>query len=186
MRGHSENLHTLLKQMAQGNQEAFAAFYTLMHPRLCHYLLYSFDDLTQEEAEDVASDALMIAWQRAHQYRGEFAAASAQRWVFTIARREVYRLRKAAQRLTALEKACNLPVASPWEETVARQDILNRWQDFLASLSPREQEIAYLRFQQDWTLEQIAGHFQVSKPRVHQILHRMLARARRWLEIEAP
>ncbi len=186
LRAHSENLHILLKQMAQGNREAFAAFYTTMHPRLCRYLLRSFDDLTPEEAEDVASDALMIAWQQAPQYRGKFASASAQRWVITIARREVYRLQKAERRLTALENACGLQSANLWEEAIIAHDLVNRWRAFLASLSPREQEIARLRFQQGWTLAQIAAHFHLSKPRVHQILHRILARARHQLEIETP
>ena len=87
----SSDPDALLKEAAEGNQEAFRALYDILSPRLMAFLLAMVRD--RHIAEDILQEAMVSTWN----HRADFDAhkASAATWIISIARhRALDHLRK--------------------------------------------------------------------------------------------
>lgn len=95
--------------------------------------------LAGEEADDLAQEALLAAWRKLRQWRGEGSFAA---WLRQIAtRRFLDRLRKEKNRTASdpVELGSGTPAASPFDQRIAVDNAL-------ASLGPQERAAALLVF----------------------------------------
>ena len=87
----------LLRLVASGDREAFSSLFGLLAPRVKAYLMKLGSDAAA--AEDLAQDVMVTVWRKASQF--DPARASAQTWVFVIARnRRIDSLRREDSSLT--------------------------------------------------------------------------------------
>jgi RNA polymerase sigma-70 factor (ECF subfamily) len=101
----------LLRRSAEGDRQAFldfAARHQAAVLRFCRALTASVED-----AEDILQDTLLTAWRKAGTFAGR---GSARSWLFTVARRKLYRTKKASMSLTGMDPATleQLGLAAGW------------------------------------------------------------------------
>lgn len=75
----------LMLRAAKKDREAFGELYTLLGPKLKGYMMRFCRD--GAKAEELTQEVLLTAWRRADRY--DPARASAETWIFTIARNRV-------------------------------------------------------------------------------------------------
>ncbi|MEZ5856273.1 MAG: sigma-70 family RNA polymerase sigma factor [Hyphomicrobiaceae bacterium] len=72
----------LICAVARQDKEAFARLFQYFAPRI--KAMHMRKGLAEQRAEDLAQEAMLSVWRKAHQYNPEGARAAA--WIFTIAR----------------------------------------------------------------------------------------------------
>ncbi|MBU0935137.1 MAG: RNA polymerase sigma factor [Spirochaetes bacterium] len=147
------------KQLDHGaRQRLFAGFWQEWHPRLRVYYR-SFGALSAEDGEELASDALLQAFERADSYRPERELAP---WLYTVARRlalsRLRVLRRRPEQSTDPALFVDLAAAAEpgpegcymaGQERVLAARLLN-------GLPEKERELAYLVYGAELSLPQIA------------------------------
>ncbi|MGC6534949.1 MAG: sigma-70 family RNA polymerase sigma factor [Parvibaculales bacterium] len=137
------------------NRDAFAALFSHFAPRLKGYLLRL--GANDGQAEEVAQEAMLTVWRKAHLYDRKKAAAST--WIFTIARnRRIDLLRR--QKFPEIDADDPVLVpdapAQPDEEVIsARQD--SEVRQALDTLPPEQRELVRLAFYNGWSHSKIAA-----------------------------
>jgi RNA polymerase sigma factor (sigma-70 family) len=130
-----------------------------------------------ETADDAAQEAIVRAWRhrdRCRQPERPFG------WLRRIARNEA--VRAACRRPN--EVLVDEPLAVPdgrSEETELVEDRL-LFSEILATLSHADQELARLRYYEDFTCAALADHFGLSEATVKVRLHRLRRRLRQRME----
>lgn len=163
----------LLHQSIGGDRQAFLGF-TRRHQaavlRFCRTLSTSAED-----AEDVLQETFLTAWRKAGTFEGR---GSARSWLFTIARRKVYRAARASQAIAAgaVESLEELGVAAGWGgsgsgETFGLDEQLEVRRAF-DSLSPADRQILILRDLEGLSSAEAAAVLGVELPALKSRLHR--------------
>jgi len=136
----------LMSQVADGDQDAFAALYDAVAPRVYGLIRRVVRDAAL--AEEVAQEALVEVWRNASRF--DRARGSAAGWIFTIAhRRAVDRVRAeqaAAERERRTARA-SVPFDDVVEEVTARleQHAVRRCLDALTRVQREAILLAYYR-----------------------------------------
>jgi len=163
----------LLYQSMGGDRQAFLGF-TRRHQaavlRFCRTLSASAED-----AEDVLQETFLTAWRKAGTFEGR---GSARSWLFTIARRKVYRAARASQAIAAgaVESLEELGVAAGWGgsgsgERFGLDEQLEVRRAF-NSLSPADRQILILRDLEGLSNAEAATVLGVELPALKSRLHR--------------
>jgi len=136
----------LLPRVARGDDDAFAALYDLLAPRIYGLILRVLRDPAQ--AEEVAQEVLVDVWRTASRYDPSRGSATA--WVFTIAhRRAVDRVRAEQAGADRARRVAAASVETPYDEVAeqasARLDRLQvrRCLDGLTDLQRESITLAY-------------------------------------------
>src|SRR4029453_8438912 len=105
----------LLRQVARGDEKAFAALYDLLAPRVFGLARRVLRDPAQ--AEEVAQEALVEVWRTAARF--DSAKGSATSWVLTIThRRAVDRVRAAQAGADRERRVAAASVDTPYDDVV--------------------------------------------------------------------
>jgi RNA polymerase sigma-70 factor (ECF subfamily) len=171
-------LNALLLQVAASrDRAAFAVLFSHFAPRVKAYLLRL--GAAPALAEDLAQEALLSLWRKAHLF--DPAKASAATWLFTIARN----LRIDAIRREKRPELEPEDFASPED---ARADEVLVWADnevrlraALRELSPDQVQVVELSFFADKPHSQIAGELGIPLGTVKSRLRLAMARLKRAL-----
>ena len=139
---------------ARQDKEAFRVLFTHFAPRLKTYL--SNLGMTGERAEDLAQEAMVAVWQKAHLYRPEKAAAST--WIFQIARNKfIDQMRRQKYPEVQVEDHLNELVAEDETDApVALDRMSSRVADAMGALSEVQREVVELSFFEELSHSQIA------------------------------
>jgi RNA polymerase sigma-70 factor (ECF subfamily) len=136
----------LLRQVARGNEAAFAELYEQVAPRVYGLVLRVLRDPAQ--SEEVTQEALVEIWRTAGRFDSNRGSANA--WMFTIAhRRAVDRVRAEQAGAERLRKVAAVSVDTPYDEVVeqatARLDRVQvrRCMDGLTELQREAITLAY-------------------------------------------
>ena len=162
------------------NRDAFAALFSHFAPRLKGYLLRL--GASDGQAEEVAQEAMLTVWRKAHLYDRKKAAAST--WIFTIARnRRIDLLRR--QKFPEIDADDPVLVpdapAQPDEEVIsARQD--SEVRQALDTLPPEQRELVRLAFYNGWSHSKIASDTNLPLGTVKSRLRLAFSRLRNELE----
>lgn len=86
------SFNDLVSQIARTqNKQAFVTVFDYFAPRVKGFLMRG--GMSEEEAEELAQETMLMVWQKADQYNPELSSAST--WIYTIARnKKIDRLRK--------------------------------------------------------------------------------------------
>jgi RNA polymerase sigma-70 factor, ECF subfamily len=141
-------LEPLVAQMAQGRQEALAAFYDETSPMINGVLRRILE--REEDAEEVLLDVYMKAWKNAAGYSEK--RGSVQSWLIIMARNSAIdriRQHRAQPRAVPLEPESGFelesPDASPEQQTAAAQR-RRKIQQLMSELPPEQREAVELAF----------------------------------------
>jgi RNA polymerase sigma-70 factor, ECF subfamily len=152
---------TLLRCIAQGNQESLHVLYQRYQPRLRRYLWRQLGgDLLL--AEDTVQEVFLAVWRYSGGYRGE---ASVAVWLFRIAHHCASHARRAQSRRPESHQL-RLPEddepdhlsAAIGVRTSLEDEVVSRltFTEALQQLSEKHREVLTLIFQQGFTLEEVA------------------------------
>jgi RNA polymerase sigma-70 factor (ECF subfamily) len=142
-----QELNDLLLLVAKGDRQAFAAFFSLLAPRVKAYLMKLGSSGTT--AEDLTQDVMVTVWRKASQF--DPARASAQTWVFVIARnRRIDNLRREDSAVTY----GHVPPDGPDDAKLADDVLAGRQDDALVrkaieGLPAEQQEVVRRSFFED-------------------------------------
>ncbi len=144
----------LLGRIAQGDEDAMAAFYR-QHGRvvLAQALLVTGERVL---AEEIVQDTMLAVWRGAGAFRGE---SSVRSWVIAIARRQT-RDRLRGQRLRVVGEAflSDRPIAGPGPETTALDRAeLAEVRTAIGELAPAHRELLGLVFGAGLSLPEAAS-----------------------------
>jgi RNA polymerase sigma-70 factor (ECF subfamily) len=136
----------LMSQVADGDQDAFAALYDAVAPRVYGLIRRVVRDAAL--AEEVAQEALVEVWRTASRF--DRARGSAAGWIFTIAHRRAVDRVRAEQAATERERRtarASVPFDDVVEEVTARleQHAVRRCLDALTRVQREAILLAYYR-----------------------------------------
>ena len=168
-------LDSLLARVAQARDKAaFAALFAHFAPRVKAYLLRL--GATSAQAEDLAQEALLSLWRKAHLF--DSTKASAATWLFTIARNlRIDALRR--EKRPALDPEDFLPEAAPEADAamaLAEDEV--RLRAALKHLPPDQAAVIEQSFFADKPHSQIAGEMGIPLGTVKSRLRLAMARLR--------
>jgi RNA polymerase sigma-70 factor (ECF subfamily) len=175
------DIQTILQHIAKGNRQAFAPLVEQYQRPLFSYL--GRMGFSPAQAEDLAQETFIRAWQHLGQYdahRAEFST-----WLFTIARRlALNELERAGNRLETHWGEDPPDVAShdatPLEHTEQHEQ-QRRVQAALKRLPLQERSLLALAYSQGLDMQAIAHIEGCSVGAVKTRLHRAREQLRQWL-----
>jgi RNA polymerase sigma-70 factor, ECF subfamily len=182
---------TLARGLRRRDPELLDSLIARYEYRLFRYLVYLTGD--REAARDLFQETWLRVLARAHQYDGE---SRFETWLFAIARHLVIdsSRRKRTESLDELTDPAER--ARPWEPEAPKADSpltmlsgreqTERMESALAQLPAVYREVLLLRFQEDLSLEEIAGVVKAPLSTVKSRLYRGLSAARELLEAQEP
>ncbi len=150
----------LLRRIGQGDREAFAQFYERFSGLLFSVIVRILNDTN--EAEDVAQEAFVQIWDRAHSY--DPALGKPLSWVLTLARNKaIDRLRALQRRFRFVEEVADQTVEPPGGQQ--RESAFNRDQVALlriavSGLSAEQRQAIEMAFFGGMTQNEIAESLQ--------------------------
>lgn len=171
------DIQLVLRQIADGNREAFTEIVEAFQRPLFRYLGHM--GLPASLAEEIAQETFLRVWQHLPQF--DARRASFQTWLFTIGRRLAFNeLQRASYRLETHhaddthEAMSPAPGPEEHEEQLAR---LKQLQKAMSQLSPQDRSLLALAHGQDLSLKTIA-HIEgctetAAKVRLHRARKRL-------------
>jgi len=175
------DIQAILQHIAKGNRQAFVPLVERYQRPLFSYL--GRMGFSQAQAEDLAQETFIRAWQHLGQYdahRAEFST-----WLFTIARRlALNELERAGNRLETHWGEEPPDVAShdatPLEH-VEQHEQQRRLHAALKRLPPRERNLLALAYSQGLDMKSISHIEGCSEGAIKTRLHRIREQLRHWL-----
>jgi RNA polymerase sigma-70 factor (ECF subfamily) len=162
----------LLRQVAAGDEAAFAELYDLYAPAIYNYLLRLVNE--PAVAEEILQEVFLVMWQSAHRFREE---AKVKTWLLRIAHHQaVSWLRRAHAALWSNEEL-EADEHDHIEEHLARSWQIDQIRAVLAQLTPNHRAVIELTFVQGLSYAEIAGVMNCPigtvKSRMSYALHRL-------------
>jgi RNA polymerase sigma-70 factor (ECF subfamily) len=173
----------LLQRSAEGDREAFLQFMDRHQAALFRFCRSLSDRV--EDAEDALQETFLAAWRHADGFRG---SGSARSWLFTSARRHVYRAvrRERPEALGDTSDLEQLGVEAGWGEegrTLANIDLAEAFD----RLSTVDQQVLVLRelegFSNAEAAEILGVELAAIKSRLHRARLRLMAAVTRGTDI---
>ena len=169
----------LIRRVADGELEAFRAFYHRYHPRLIRFVsrLIRRRDLVEE----TVNDALLAVWQQADRFRGDSRVST---WVLGIA----YRVAMKRLRTVARQPEEPLPERLRLVEPQGADTELNQRQRNAAlrravdRLPADQRSVIELTFFEEFSYQEIAAIMECPENTVKTRMFHARRKLRRWLE----
>lgn len=164
------------------DREAFARLFEHFAPRVKSYMLRI--GCSAGQAEDLAQDALVAVWRKAHLFDPDRAAAST--WVFTIARHLRIDALRRRQGDSAGDEAAefdHLETDEPGPEARAEAGLQQRrLAQALSQLPPEQVQVLHLSYYEDCPHARIAQRLNLPLGTVKSRMRLAVAQLRRLLE----
>ena len=162
----------LARRAGAGCVESFAELARRYQTRIVHYVRHVLGARGNGDADDVAQDAFVRAWQAIRSYEERWAFST---WLFTIARRTCLNHVRGVKRRRVRE-AVTAPVFDglddPCTTALAVERAVKLWDVAAHQLSERQVTALWLRYAESKSLPEIAAVVETSEANVKVILHR--------------
>jgi RNA polymerase sigma-70 factor (ECF subfamily) len=159
------HVQTLVRAAREGSREAFGDLVTLHQRAAFHTALAALHD--REDAEDVAQDAFVVAWQKLAGFRGD---STFRTWLLTIVWRKALDRRRQRQawwtRLRSSRAGADGEAFDPIgtiagdgldpEQTALARDLARQIRRAIERLSPRLRDTLLLASSGEHTYDEIA------------------------------
>lgn len=157
---------------AMGCPESFACLAARMQPKLVSFLFKRMGQL--QDAEDVAAEAILKAWQNRDKYDAQFQFST---WVYSIAKRTaVDHHRKQSRRETkSLKQSASAEVlagAAAESKVSTGGPASNIWAVAECVLSTDQYSALWLKYAEDMNVAEIASVLSKSQVGIRVLLHR--------------
>lgn len=168
-----------------GDRESFARIY---QGYIGELLSYGYRVTSNRQLiKDSIQDVFLDLWQQRENLSDP---ASLKFYLFRALRNRILRnisVQKdspAAGTAPSLEELLfDLPFEQAWVESETQQEQVERLRHAIDQLPKRQQEVIQLRFNQNFSLEEIAGLMQISNQSVRNLLHRSITELRRFFQL---
>ncbi len=141
----------LLRQVATGNEAAFAELYDLYAPSVYNYLLRLVNE--PAVAEEILQEVFLAMWQGAHRFREE---AKVKTWLLRIAHHQAVSWLRRARAAAWTNEELEDHEHDPIEEHLARSWQIDQVRAALACLTPNHRAVIELTFVQGLSYAEIA------------------------------
>jgi RNA polymerase sigma-70 factor, ECF subfamily len=139
--------------------------------RVCYHLTGH-----QQDAEDLAQDALIKVCRHLHTYRGDCAIQS---WIYRIILNQQRDSIRKKKNITLVEITETASTTEGFEGSVSMKLVV---QDLLHELAGVDRQIFILRFQEDLSLKEIAELLEMKEATVKTRMFRLRDRLREYLK----
>jgi RNA polymerase sigma-70 factor (ECF subfamily) len=174
----------LLRLVARGDEQAFAALYDSLAPRVFGLARRVLRDAAQ--AEEVAQEALVEVWRTAARF--DSSKGSATSWVLTIThRRAVDRVRSAQAGVDRERRAAVANVETPYDDVVEEVTASLEQQQVrrcLKGLTELQREAITLAYYDGFTYREVAEKLDTALPTIKTRMRDGLIRLRDCLGVE--
>jgi RNA polymerase sigma-70 factor (ECF subfamily) len=149
----AETQAMLLHRMAQGDRDAFAAFYRQVERPLFGYLMKLVRE--RDLAEEILNETMLEVWRQAGRFEGRSAVNT---WVFSIAHhRAVSRFRKRRESALNDDHAATIADDAPMPDQRAQSSGMSRLlARLMEQLTFEHREILHLAYYQEFSVQEIA------------------------------
>jgi RNA polymerase sigma-70 factor (family 1) len=178
----SHNEASLLLQVAEGDQKAFAALFHLYHHRLGIYLY----QLTSSKvfAEEIIQDVFCKVWEK----RAELPALhNFQHWLFTVSKNHALNvLRKMVRERTERQIWEKQQLNLPQDADITAEDQLQLIDRAISQLPPQQKKVFILSRYQRRKYIEIAAELNLSKETVKTYLQIATSSIRKFVNTHLP
>ena len=141
----------LLRQVAAGDEAAFAELYDLYAPPVYNYLLRLVNEAAV--AEEILQEVFLAMWQSAHRFRAE---ATVKTWLLRIAHHQAVSWLRRTRATLWPNDELEADDHEPIEAHLARSWQIDQVRAALARLSPNHRAVIELTFVQGLSYAEIA------------------------------
>lgn len=167
----------LVDRAVAGDADAFAALYARHVDRVYRHCYYYMGNRT--DAEDVAQQTFLRAWQAIGRYRRSGAPFLA--WLLTIAGRTAISQLRRTRELPGAVKQRHQGVGDDPQEIVATLDTCDMVRAAVLELNPDRQQVIILRFIEGLSIAEVAAVLGKTENNISVVQHRALKDLRRCL-----
>lgn len=159
----------LAERLQAGCSEAFALLFERLRPRLVHFLWQRTGNRT--DAEDVAQDAFVRAYEKIEQYNGQYRFTT---WLFTIASRIAIDRKRARKPTVNTDALGPLPDHhdGPTSSVVQNELRDNLWVISARVLNESQHTALWLRYGEELGIDEIASIMDKSAVGIRVLLMR--------------
>jgi RNA polymerase sigma-70 factor (ECF subfamily) len=155
----------------------FEELYTHFSKDIYRFALYLCGN--HAEAEDIASETFVRAWNAT----GKIRAATAKAYLFKIARNHYLEGLSRKKRQTPLDDTMPDGAANPYADAEHRI-ALNRVLGVLQQMPEIDRTVLLLRVQEGWSYQEIADAVGLSLPAVKVKIHRTRLKLAQWRAVQ--
>nr|WP_295934008.1 sigma-70 family RNA polymerase sigma factor [uncultured Dyadobacter sp.] len=166
-----------------GDRESFARIY---QSYIAELLSYGYRVTSNRQLiKDSIQDVFLDLWQQRENLSD---TASIKFYLFRALRNRILRnlsvqKNNASTGASLEELLFDLPFEQSWVESEMQQEQVQRLRHAIDQLPKRQQEVIQLRFNQNFSLEEIAEMMQISNQSVRNLLHRSITELRRFFQL---
>ncbi|PIR44265.1 hypothetical protein COV23_00820 [Candidatus Wolfebacteria bacterium CG10_big_fil_rev_8_21_14_0_10_31_9] len=173
---------SIIKSAIDGEASAFGSLYDKYHSKIYRFIYLKVSH--REEAEDLAHQVFLNAWQNISKYK--FQGLPFSSWLYQIARNQVidhYRTKKVTVNLEIIEEifisdySVDKEVGSILELETARKAILK--------LNQEQQDIIIMRFVEDLSPKEISQTLGKPESTIRVLQHRAIQNLKKILKNES-
>lgn len=175
-----ENEKQHIAKAKKGNKESFSLLYEHHLPKIYRYVRFKVNG--QSEAEDIAHEVFLSAWQNIRGYKYEGLPFSS--WLYQIARNAVIDSYRTAKKNLPIEmvKEDLFEISDQQAEKMDTALEMNKVKKMISLLKPDYQDVIIMRFIEELSQEEIAAALNKSEGAIRLIQHRALKELKSLLE----
>lgn len=169
-------LAELVVRARRGDREAFGELVTQFEGRIFHYLRQF--TAGAHDAEDLTQDTFVKAWRGIARFESTGSFSS---WLYTIAKRTALNHLRSRKHESGAEAPEEIDATTPAQVCEAGEEQDSVW-TLARKLKPAQYEALWLRYGEDFSIEETARVMRTNQIRVRVLLHRGRAQLARLLE----
>jgi RNA polymerase sigma-70 factor, ECF subfamily len=172
----------LLKQLNQGDNQAFLVVYDYFAPKIFRYIYYQVGR-NKSLAEELAQQSFFKAWE--YISSGKKPIENIQAFLYRVARNLVVDLWRSKQKesLPLLDELIETTEGSQrWQEEIDAKVSVEFLEKTLDNIHEQYREVLVMRYLQDMTVTEISKVLAKDKNNIYVLIHRATRALRKELE----